>query len=364
MDHASDIAEALGYLQFSLIDTFRRMHGEALASLGYGPIESSYRIIASGSFWRLRDYGSSNEGRSVLIVAAPIKRPYIWDLAPKVSAIRHCLGSGLRVCLLEWLPASGETCQVGIAQCVEAISKSLEAVGGQSQGPRPVLMGHSLGGTLAAIAAATVAESIEGLVLLASPLCFPPGGNAFRDALVSLVPNRPPDSKPYPGSMLTQLSAMASPQTFLWSRLADAALSAADESARDVHARVERWAFDEVALPGRLVSEIIEWLYRENRFCRGSLRIGERVIGPADLTSPTLAVASTADSVAPPDSVRPIGAALGSERFRVMEHPGETGVGLQHLGILVGRQAHAKVWPKITEWIRGLGGQGELAPHG
>jgi len=139
-----------------MVDALRRMQGEALVSLGYGPIESSYRIIASGSFRRLRDYDPSNEARSVLIVAAPIERPYIWDLAPSVSAIRRCLQSDLRVYLLEWLPASSETCQLGIANCVEAISISLETIGGGSQDPKPVLIGHSLGGTLAAIAAAVL----------------------------------------------------------------------------------------------------------------------------------------------------------------------------------------------------------------
>jgi hypothetical protein len=27
-------------------------------------------------------------------------------------------------------------------------------------------------------------------------------------------------------------------------------------------------------------------------------------------------------------------------------------VALQHLGILVGRQAHAQAWPEIIDWIR------------
>jgi hypothetical protein len=26
---------------------------------------------------------------------------------------------------------------------------------------------------------------------------------------------------------------------------------------------------------------------------------------------------------------------------------------LQHLGILVGRQAHARVWPEIIAWLKG-----------
>ena len=97
---------ALRHLQFGVIDAVRRMQGDVLASFGFGPVESSYRVIASGPYWRLRDYDIVHRPSSVLIVAAPIKRPYIWDLTPSVSAIRYCPEAGLRVYLLEWLSAS------------------------------------------------------------------------------------------------------------------------------------------------------------------------------------------------------------------------------------------------------------------
>ena len=35
----------------------------------------------------------------------------------------------------------------------------------------------------------------------------------------------------------------------------------------------------------------------------------------------------------------------------MIEYSGETGACLQHLGILVGREARAKVWPDIMAWI-------------
>jgi polyhydroxyalkanoate synthase len=212
-------------------------------------------------------------------------------------------------------------------------------------------MGHSLGGTLAAICAATAPATIGGLVLLGSPLCFRPDESPFRDALISLVPEPVSDSEPYPGSILSHASAAASPDTFVWSRLTDAVLSLADSHAMDIHARIERWALDEVALPGKLVSEIVELLYRENRFCRGILKVGERTIGPENLSAPTLAIVNIADSVAPLHSVSPIGEALGPDKFHIIEYPRETGVCLQHLGILVGRHAHAQVWPQIIDWI-------------
>ena len=107
-----------------------------------------------------------------------------------------------------------------------------------------------------------------------------------------------------PGSLLSQLSVMAAPD--LWSRLVDIALSMGDPEALIVHARVERWPLDEFPLPGRLVHEILDWLYRENRFCAGTLRIGDRILGPSSLRVSFLAVVNTADAVAPPRSVAPL----------------------------------------------------------
>src|SRR3974390_1830874 len=98
---------ALRHRQFTGIAAFRRMQGDLLSSFGFGPIESSYRVIACGPYWRLRDYDTVHRSRPVLIVAAPIKRPYIWDLAPSASAIRYCLRADLRGYLLEWLPPPG-----------------------------------------------------------------------------------------------------------------------------------------------------------------------------------------------------------------------------------------------------------------
>jgi polyhydroxyalkanoate synthase len=129
----------------------------------------------------------------------------------------------------------------------------------------------------------------------------------------------------------------------------DAAMSISDPLAMEIHARVERWALDEVPLPGKLVHQIIDWLYRENRFCRGMLKIGERFIGPSSLSVPTLMVVNTADEVAPPISLRPFADAM-AKNVQIVKYPGELGVCFQHLGILVGRQARAHVWPEIVSW--------------
>jgi polyhydroxyalkanoate synthase subunit PhaC len=336
---------------FDTTDVMRRLQGDAIAALGLGPSESPYRVVASGPYWRLRDYGREHASKSLLIVAAPIKRPYIWDLAPSASAVRLCLEHGLRVRLLEWIPATADTNGVGLEEGARAISECVAQAEREDGGAKPFLAGHSLGGTLAAIYAASASDTIRGLLLLGAPLSFQPEQSGFRDALVAMVPPSLPDANPFPGSLLTHMSALASPGTFIWSRLMDAVLSLADQHTMEIHSRVERWGLDEVALPGKLVQQILEWLYREDRFRRGALTIDGRPIGPASLSAPVLAIVNTVDDVAPMTSLKPFTDAIPSKAVRVIEYSGEVGACLQHVGILVGREAQARVWPDIMAWI-------------
>ena len=334
---------------FAMTDLLRRAQGQTFEAFGLGPEECPYEVVASGAFWRHRDYGRSF-AQSVLIVAAPIKRAYIWDLVPSSSAIRYILHQGFHVHLLEWLPAE-TTSEYGLAECAESISECVARISSRRTSAKTFLMGHSLGGTLAAIFAASQPDSIRGLVLLSTPLCFKPESSRFRDALVSLIPAGLLDAAPCPGSLLSHMSALASPDTFIWSRIADAMTSVADIHAREIHGRVERWALDEVPLSGELVRQLIEWLYRENRFCVGNLKIGNKRIGPVTLTTPTLAAVNVDDDVAPIVSVKPFIDAMPIKDVRIVEIPGETGVCFQHLGILIGHKTQVAVWPEIVSWM-------------
>jgi polyhydroxyalkanoate synthase len=114
----------------------------------------------------------------------------------------------------------------------------------------------------------------------------------------------------------------------------------------------ERWALDEVPVPGKLVRQLIKWLYREDRFCRGVLDLGGKHIGPSTLTAPTLAVVNLADELAPKSSIKQFIESIPGRNMGIIEYEGEIGVCLQHLGLLIGRHAHARVWPQIIAWLK------------
>jgi pimeloyl-ACP methyl ester carboxylesterase len=172
----------------AFMDAWRRVQGDALERLGFGPTECGYHVIASGRRWRLRDYGARDARPCLLIVAAPIKRPYLWDLAPPVSAVRYCLRHGLRVYLLEWTPPRHGGGNAGLAEYAgRAIGEAVANISRET-GTRPFLIGHSLGGTFAAIFSAFDPSIVQGLVLLGAPLCFHPGTSRLRDAMVAMAP--------------------------------------------------------------------------------------------------------------------------------------------------------------------------------
>src|SRR3974390_2642046 len=66
--------------QFGMTDAMRRLQGNALGALGLSPNECPFQIIASGPFWRLREYGGKGTKRP-MAVAAPLKRLYICDFS-------------------------------------------------------------------------------------------------------------------------------------------------------------------------------------------------------------------------------------------------------------------------------------------
>ena len=336
---------------FEILDALRRAQGAMLDVLGLGPIENRYRIVASTRTWRLREYLDSGSRPVVLIVSAPFKRPYIWDLAPSASAVAYCLQQRLRVYLLEW--TFTDDTDAGLEECVrDAIGESVAKILKSEPGTKPYIMGHSLGGTFSAMFAALEPRLVRGLVLMGAPLCFQAGASRFRDSVAQLTLATIPTPQILPGSLISHVAALASPDEFVWSRMVDAVLSVLDSQALETHTRVIRWTLDESPVPARLLREIHEQLYKADGFLRGTLTIGHRKIGPWRLPMPMLVLVKVDDTIAPLASVMPFIAAMHGRNVRILEHPGETGVGLQHLSILTGRRGYERTWPVIISWLK------------
>lgn len=342
------------WLALEQMDRIRREVGRLSDALGWGPVETPWQAILSLPAVTLRSYGPPDDGgQTLLIVPAPIKRAYIWDLSPEVSVVRRCLGHGLRVYVMEWQqPGEGEQ-NLGLEDYAGRLILDCLKVVEKQTGQRQVLLaGHSLGGTLAAIFAAAHPERVKKLLLLGAPIHFGRDAGALR-LLVNAAPRRLENALPgnVPGSFLDLAAWTAAPATFEAARWADLAASSLSPRRLQNHLRVHRWTLDELAMPRRLFGQLADWLYREDRFMRGTLHLEGKVLSPQRVRSALLSVAERCSAVVPSASILAFHDAASSHEKQLLWYEGDTGVAIQHVGMLVGARAHQHLWPRILVWL-------------
>jgi polyhydroxyalkanoate synthase len=336
------------------MDRTRQARGRMLERAGYGPLETPSVVLHAETGLNVRRYGEAGAGPAVLLVPAPIKRSYIWDLAPRVSVVRRWLEHGYRVYLAQWLPVPDENDHFGLDDygdhLLDVCRKVIAADSGEQ---RLALAGHSLGGILAAIYSCLHPEHVSATILLESPLHVEAKSCCFNP-LVEATPHARQIADTFrqvPGVFLNMMSAMAEPHAFHYERIMDRWLSLANPTALANHMRVERWTHDEFPLPGRLFTEIVEDIYRNDAFMQGRLDIGGRRVGPGDLRSPLACVVDPRSKLIPLEAMVPFHDAAASEHKMLLRYEGDVGVNLQHVGVLVGTNAHARIWPALFDWL-------------
>src|SRR4051812_2751946 len=95
-------------------DALRQIQGEFMDRMGLGPETTPSRVAYRARNVELLAYQEPRTDRpAILIVPAPIKAAYIWDLAPDVSAVQHCLAEDFQVYLMAWRPPAPDDTETG-----------------------------------------------------------------------------------------------------------------------------------------------------------------------------------------------------------------------------------------------------------
>jgi polyhydroxyalkanoate synthase len=341
------------------LDASRRRGGRALAAAGLGPHTTPSTVLPVAPGVQLRAYPSApDDGPPVLLVPAPIKRSYLWDLEPEVSVVAHAVRSGLNPHLVEWADVPADDPGTGLDHYADTLLRAcLDVLAARTGVRRVAVAGHSLGGTLAAILAARRPERVAALALLEAPLVFGDAAGSFAP----FVATTPPSAIAHlarggvPGAFLDVVSAAAAPREFVLDRRLDLARSLPDPAAMRTHLRVLRWAGDEFRMPGALFRDVVERLYRADGFAQGTLEVAGERVGPSMLIAPLTTVIAPRSAVIPASSVVRVHEAAAATDKLLLDYHGDVGVALQHVGVLVGRRAHRDLWPRILDRLAAPG---------
>mgnify|MGYP000317672036 CR=1 FL=1 len=300
------------------------------------------------TLYRYRPLGPRAHATPVLLVYALINRPYILDLRPDNSFVRHLLGEGYDVFLLDWgRPAAedrGTTLDELIGEHLPAAVARMRRAGA---GDDCTLLGYCMGGTMAAIHAALRPEGVRNLVALTTPIDFSAAGaqalwsdpDHFDAAgLVAAIGNVPASMIDMGTKLLRPVANFVEVNLSMLERMA---------SGRDMTPwrAMNQWVNDPVAFPGAAFVQWIECFYQQNLLARDELTLGGRRVHLSDVRAPVLAVAGDRDHLVPPAMARPLVELVGSADREFLELPAG------HVGLLAGSGARDVLWPAVTAWL-------------
>ena len=326
----------------------------------------------------------------VLIVPSWIMKYYILDLSPSNSLVRYLVDQGHTVFIVSWKNPDASDRNLGMDDYLKAgAMAAVDAVNAIVPNQRIQALGYCLGGTLLAIAAASMARShdkrLASLTLLASETDFREPGDlslfidkeqlASLDALMA--------SKGYlDGKQMAASFTLLNSRELVWARMVNSYLLGHSEPPSDLAA----WNADATRMPYRQHSEYLHQLYLHNDLAEGRYRVDGEPIALPDIRIPAFVLGTLRDTVSPWRSVYKIiplvsGDATfcltsGGHNVGVVNPPGSNPrsryqialrpAGTESVGPdawLASAPSHdGSWWPALAEWLQQHASQRVTAP--
>jgi len=281
----------------------------------------------------------------VLLVYSIINRPFILDLIPSYSFVRHLLGRGLDVYLLDWgEPRPGDRTTLD-----ELIEPQLEdcvgAVRTHSGARRVSLFGHCIGGNLALMYTALHPQDVDRLITPTTPATGARGGvvGVWTDRDVFPVEEIVEIFGVMPAKLIRTTFLALKPyfEVVKWKKFID---NLGDDQVMRLFYAIDRWANQNVDVPGAVFCKFIEEVFHEDRFRRGQTTIHGRPVDLAAVTCPYLNLAATRDWIVPVDSARILGDLVGSADKRFVPIEGA------HVSVMIDPKL-AGVWEQMSGFL-------------
>ena len=315
-------------------------------------------LIDDGTLREVYHYRPSrqvrDQGDPVLLVT-PLAAPAIcYDLRRGCSVVEHFVTTGRPTYLVEYGAVSFRDRNLGMEHWIEEVVPAAVRAASAHAGGRPVhLVGWSLGGTFALLAAAgDPTLPIASISVVGSPFDVRqvPLVAPLRP-LLNLTDGRGAITRLYqaaggaPQPLVRWAFQLSSFQKLVTKPLALARnLDDADYLAQ-IEA-VDRFTANMTAYPGRTFGQLYHRLLKGNALVHGTFEVGDRTLDVRDITVPVLVFGGANDSIAPIGAVRAAVPLLsGSREVRFEIVPGG------HLGMLTGRKARTSTWPVLDAWI-------------
>jgi polyhydroxyalkanoate synthase len=243
----------------------------------------------------------------ILIVPAWIMKYYILDLSPQNSMVRYLTGQGFSVFCISWRNPDAAMRDTGLDDYRRlGVMAAIDAVSAVCNSAKIHATGYCLGGTLLAIAAATMArdhdERFATVTLLAAQTDFTEAGELqlfINESQLAFLDDTMWAQGYLDSSQMAGAFQMLRANDLIWSHLVRRYYLGEAEHPNDMMS----WNMDATRMPFRMHSEYLHWLFQDNDLAEGRFIAGGRKISLADIHVPFFVIGTETDHIAPWRSV-------------------------------------------------------------
>ena len=309
-----------------------------------------HRVVHREGSWRLLHFPARQRthARPILMVPSMINRWYVLDLMPGRSLVEYLTQEGFDVAVMDWGEPRPEDRYLRLEEVAgPMVGRALAKTAAASGADRAHLLGYCMGGTLGAMHAAVHPDAMASLTTLAAPvraagiLADWTRSPAFdASALVDAFGNIP---WPLLQASFLMLRPTLTPSKlwFLWDRALRGPWT--DDFVHGFLAK-ERWANDNVAMPGEVFRAWVDDIYRADALTRGAMVMDGTPVRLQAIDTPLHALTFEDDYIVPMASAEPLVTMAGTTDKLHTHLPGG------HVGAVVSRGARKHLWPILARF--------------